>query len=178
MAYVLTDVAGLRERTDDPVEAIGIARARDAMAGADLVVWLGDDPPPTPNMLPVHPRADLPGRDGDNERLSVSATTGAGIDGLWCELHRRAAELIPRADETAFNERQREQLATAAAILARLLRTIWSLSPRISARHVWPSAALPVVTTWSRCSTLCLAVFVSASDVPRETTLTLSLALA
>ena len=37
----LVDTAGLRE-SDDPIESQGIDRARAAMAGADLVLWLTD----------------------------------------------------------------------------------------------------------------------------------------
>jgi tRNA modification GTPase len=116
-AYVLTDVAGLRDATDDPVEAIGIARAREAMAAADLVVWLGDTPAPDPDMLAIHPRADVPGREDAGGRLAVSAATGLGVEALWAALGERAQQLVPRPDETAFNARQRDRLAEAAMAL-------------------------------------------------------------
>lgn len=117
LAFLLTDVAGLRDAADDPVEAIGIVRAREAMAAADVVVWLGDDPPPSPAMLPIHARADLPERADAGGRLAVSAATGTGVDRLWSLLADRAGALVPREDETAFNERQRERLRAAATAL-------------------------------------------------------------
>jgi tRNA modification GTPase len=41
----LSDTAGLRE-TDDAVESIGVARAREALAGAALVLWVVDGAAP------------------------------------------------------------------------------------------------------------------------------------
>jgi len=40
--YRLTDTAGLRAETSDPVEVLGIQRSREIMRTADLVVWLLD----------------------------------------------------------------------------------------------------------------------------------------
>ncbi|MBN2974189.1 hypothetical protein HKX05_20495 [Sphingomonas sanguinis] len=61
LAWVFTDTAG-RTDTSDPIEAIGVERARESMAAADLVLWLGDDPPPASGMIAVHARADDPDR--------------------------------------------------------------------------------------------------------------------
>lgn len=118
IAWVLIDVAGLRDATDDPVEAIGIARARAAMAEADLVVWLGDSPAPDPAMLAVHARSDLAERAiVPPGRLPLSARTGAGLATLWRALADRAAALLPRTDRVAFNRRQLAGIAEAAAAL-------------------------------------------------------------
>lgn len=117
IAWVLTDVAGLRDIGNDAVEAIGIARAREAIAAADLVVWLGDDPPPAATMLAIHARADLPGREAAHGRLAVSAANGVGVAELWRALAERAQGLLPIADETAFNARQLTCLAQAAVEL-------------------------------------------------------------
>ncbi len=38
----LLDTAGIRENTEDPIEREGMRRARDAAAGAHLVLWLED----------------------------------------------------------------------------------------------------------------------------------------
>lgn len=114
MAYILIDIAGVRDAVADPVEAIGIDRAREAMAEADVLVWLGDDPPPSDDALAIHARADLPDRADATGRIAVSATTGIGIAALWSELAERAGSLIPRADAIAYNARQLDRLATAA----------------------------------------------------------------
>lgn len=115
IAWILIDVAGLREAADDPVETIGIARAREAMAAADIVLWLGDEPPPDAAMIPVHARADLPERIGrPADRLAVSATTGAGVADLWGALARRAVDLLPRATDMTLNARQLNLVRRAA----------------------------------------------------------------
>src|SRR3546814_4945984 len=55
IAYLLTDTAGLRDASDDPIEAIGIDRAREAIDAADIVLWLDDAPPPAA-AVPIHAR--------------------------------------------------------------------------------------------------------------------------
>ncbi|MGK6318776.1 tRNA uridine-5-carboxymethylaminomethyl(34) synthesis GTPase MnmE [Sphingomonas sp. DT-204] len=115
VAWLLTDTAGLAADTDDPVEAIGIARAREAAALADIVLWLGDDPPPAPEMLAIHARADArPLRPG---RLAVSAATGEGMEALWSALVERAKALLPVPDAVALNRRQAELAGIAAGAL-------------------------------------------------------------
>ncbi|MBY0305638.1 MAG: tRNA uridine-5-carboxymethylaminomethyl(34) synthesis GTPase MnmE [Sphingomonas sp.] len=109
IAYVLTDTAGLAAATDDPIEAIGIERAREAMASADILVWLGDDSPPVDGVCPtlwLWPRADerpLP----PPGRLAISARTGDGLAALWTAIAEAAVTLLPREDQIALNQRQR-----------------------------------------------------------------------
>lgn len=117
VAWLLIDTAGLAERPGDAVESIGIDRARDAMAEADVVLWLGDEPPP-PGALWVHARADQAGRgDRGAKHVAVSAATGEGIGTLWALLAERAAGLLPPPDMVGLNERQRGLCAAAAASL-------------------------------------------------------------
>jgi tRNA modification GTPase len=107
--FVLTDTAGLRDSTGDAIEAIGIDRASQAIAGADLVLWLGDDAPPADRMLWLHARADASGRESMPEGavLAVSAETGVGVATLWDLLVSRSSTLIPGATDMALNQRQR-----------------------------------------------------------------------
>ncbi|MGN6817920.1 MAG: tRNA uridine-5-carboxymethylaminomethyl(34) synthesis GTPase MnmE [Sphingomonas sp.] len=116
--FVLTDTAGLRDAAGDAIEAIGIDRASQAIAGADLVLWLGDEPPAEP-MLWIHARTDLPGRlvKPAGAVLSVSAETGEGVEQLWALLTSRAASLIPGASDMALNQRQRTHCAEALEAL-------------------------------------------------------------
>ena len=110
IALVLTDTAGLGE-AGDAIEAIGIGRARDAVAEADLLLWLGDGPPPHPGAIRVHARADLEGRGvAPAGALAVSARTGEGIGELW-------EALLPPPDLVALNQRQRDLAARAAEAL-------------------------------------------------------------
>ncbi|MFA5969830.1 MAG: tRNA uridine-5-carboxymethylaminomethyl(34) synthesis GTPase MnmE, partial [Sphingomonas sp.] len=76
IAYVLTDTAGLAAETADPIEALGIERTGQAIAQADILLWLGDTPPPAhPTMIWLYPRLDErpPCPVG---RLGLSARTG------------------------------------------------------------------------------------------------------
>lgn len=121
-AFVFIDTAGLHDAPSDAVEAIGIDRAHDAVASADLVLWLGDEAPPEhPCLVRVYPRADLPDRSHrpSGDAVRVSAATGAGVDTLWDEIERRVAPLAPPPDLPALNQRQRVLAAQAAEALAR-----------------------------------------------------------
>lgn len=115
--FVLTDTAGLRA-AQDLVEGIGVARAHDAIAAADVLIWLGDDPPPAPGIW-VEARCDAPGR-GVSNRLRISAVTGEGLEELWGELNQAATDLIPRQHELALNQRQRQLLTQVAHILGEM----------------------------------------------------------
>ncbi|ODP35970.1 tRNA uridine-5-carboxymethylaminomethyl(34) synthesis GTPase MnmE [Sphingomonas turrisvirgatae] len=116
IAYLLIDTAGLNETPADQVEEIGIARARQSIGQADLLLWLNDVPPPAEPVpvLWLNPRSDLPDRDAEPERLSVSALTGEGMAELWQAIEEAVAALLPAPDAVALNQRQR-MLASAAA---------------------------------------------------------------
>ena len=121
IAMRFSDTAGLREDNADPVEAIGIDRAKAAVQVADVLLWLG-----SPTDAPNHRRAILVAAQSDVWRgdaaaeaeaercdLAVSAATGEGMD----ELHRlivdMARTLLPREGEAALRQRQRAALAEA-----------------------------------------------------------------
>lgn len=103
---VLVDTAGLRTASDE-VERIGVARARDEAARADLILWLGDPElaPDHPNCLHVHAQCDRYGRS-DNGVLSVSALTGENIQALLKAVQARVAPLFPSEDGLALSDRQ------------------------------------------------------------------------
>jgi len=105
---MLVDTAGLRE-TAQAIELEGIRRARAAIGSGDLVLWVDDaavpsDPPPEVrdrlaaglDVVHVRNKTDLatvaakPIVDARLEGLSVSAKTGAGLDGLVDLLAQRA----------------------------------------------------------------------------------------
>jgi tRNA modification GTPase len=118
VAFLLTDTAGLAERPGDAIEAIGIARAHDAVAAADIVVWLGDGPPPVPALW-IHSRSDEAGRAGlpTGRRAAVSAATGQGLDTLWSLLTALSRDMLPPSDQIALNRRQNMLCARAASAL-------------------------------------------------------------
>lgn len=117
-AFVLTDTAGLRDPGADPVEAIGIARARERIDAADLLVWMGDGPAPddvVAGVIAIHARCDL--RPSASDRLPVSAVTGEGLTALAEALVEKARALLPREGEAVLNRRQRDIISVAHADL-------------------------------------------------------------
>ena len=107
LPMVLIDTAGLRD-SDDSIEAIGVARAEDAVASADLVLWLGEAREAPEGAIIVAAKCDI---GGSRPGLPVSAVTGEGIAALKDELLRRAGELLPRPGALALNRRHRAILS-------------------------------------------------------------------
>lgn len=107
LPVTILDTAGLRE-TDDPIEAIGVARAIERANAADLRVFLlggeGDSLPVHPMMddIVVQGKADTILADG----LSVSGRTGQGVDVL---VDRIASVLEQRAASSATITRSRHR---------------------------------------------------------------------
>ena len=122
-----SDTAGLRE-TADPVEAIGVDRARDTLRQADCVLWVVvdgdpdslDAPPSDSELVLVRNKCDLseaaPGRCGDKS-VRTCALTGAGFDDLRAEL-KRIAGFQSGQDAFAGRPRHIEALQRAQAALS------------------------------------------------------------
>lgn len=113
MPVLLTDTAGLRV-TDNHVEATGVDRAEQLIAGADVLVWLGDPRqcPPHPRAISVASKCDLgsaPGKGG----MRVSAKTGEGVAALLGAIRWHARAVLPSPGELALNQRQASQLRCA-----------------------------------------------------------------
>lgn len=116
---VVTDVAGLRD-TDDAVERIGVERARERIAAADLVlhcVPVGEAAPARATddrTILVRSKADLQqAADGQNGAIVLSAHTGEGMDELLAVLRERAAEATAPAAEAPLAERHAAHLGRA-----------------------------------------------------------------
>ena len=112
-AFLFTDTAGLRDRTSDAIEAIGIDRARDALAAADIILWLGPAQDiPRDDAILVAAQSDR--HEGeDRAGLRLSALTGEGMGDLISILLERATTLLPGEGDYALHRRQRD----AAALL-------------------------------------------------------------
>lgn len=115
--FVLVDTAGLRGAGAGEVETIGIARAREQIERADVVVWLGSPEQSPPGALTVRSKGDLEGAEGAEE-LIVSAVTGIGLSELADQLIARARSLLPAGDRIAFNRRQKRLAEDAARSLS------------------------------------------------------------
>jgi len=121
IAMRFSDTAGIRSEGADVIEAIGIDRAKAAVEGADILLWLG-----APKEAPQHPRAILIAAQADRWSgdaaaeaeaarcdLVLSATTGEGMDRLHRYIVDMARTLLPREGEAALRQRQRAALAEA-----------------------------------------------------------------
>jgi len=129
----LLDTAGIR-RTDDPVERLGIARSREALASADAVLLLHDlsegwtaadealraEVPAGVPLLLVGNKADravaTPGPG-----LAISAREGSGLAALGQALLACCGAAEAGNLALALNRRQRDLAAAAAAALDRSL---------------------------------------------------------
>ncbi|MGS4945762.1 tRNA uridine-5-carboxymethylaminomethyl(34) synthesis GTPase MnmE [Meridianimarinicoccus sp. RP-17] len=110
LPVTLLDTAGLRD-TDDQVESLGIARARQRAAQADLRVFLveGEAPPLLPPLtedIVVQAKADVTG-------TGVSGTTGQGVPEL---LERITETLSGRAAMAGLATQERHRVALAQAL--------------------------------------------------------------
>ena len=115
LPIVLTDTAGLRE-TVEPVERIGVDRARLIVEGADVLLWLGEpaDAPPHPRLVQVHPRADLPERvTAPAQSITVSSLTGEGLKSLLERVSELASAFLPAESAVALNRRQAAHISDA-----------------------------------------------------------------
>ena len=117
--FVFADTAGLRDAAGDTIEAIGMARARVAVAGADLVLWLGAEGGGPPGGWEVDAQSDRQDRPGKaRPRHRLSAITGEGLDLLRLDLIDFGRNNLPKPGEAMLNARQHGLLTQAAVALA------------------------------------------------------------
>ena len=136
--FRLVDTAGLRD-SDDPIEQLGVARSRQALAEADLVLAVCDGTQPLreedhdllrqalaqADTILLANKRDLPdfalpqpaANDAPNTLTVVplSAKTGDGLDTLETTLAQRAETLLPQAAQSAAGELLTNQRQTQAA---------------------------------------------------------------
>ncbi len=116
--FLFADTAGLRDETLDVIEAIGVERARGALANADLVLWLGAEGKGPETSWEISPQCDRAGWPTKlSARHHVSAMTGAGLDELRADLVATARTALPKPGEAALNARQHRLLSEAEAAL-------------------------------------------------------------
>jgi tRNA modification GTPase len=118
LPLVLVDTAGLRQ-SDDEVERIGVGRAEDEVAAADLVLWLGapGESPQVQRLLQVAPKCDLPGHAGTG--LAVSAKTGEGLESLLAAIAAACQALVPAPRQLSLTIREADLASKLAASLER-----------------------------------------------------------
>jgi tRNA modification GTPase len=146
--FVLHDTAGLREESADRVEQLGMGRTSEAIGQADLVLFVLDGSSEFPldpgtrrslaaldaaRSIVLMNKADLPARTNSGDTgLSVSATTGTGLDELRSGMLARtgALDLARMARErSVLNARLARLLEDAAVQLGELSEMIKQSEP-------------------------------------------------
>lgn len=126
----IVDTAGIRD-SDDPVEKIGIERSRAGLKQAQVILWLFDGSassapenapefPTGASVLYIANKIDLASKKpvpecNDRPVISVSATSGTGIEVLFDAIERAVWERPHDADpQIAVSSRHAELLEKAA----------------------------------------------------------------
>ena len=136
----LTDTAGIR-RTDDRVEAMGVARSREAARQAELVLFVCDGSRPlddadrevmalcadAPHVIALLNKADLPLAVDPASLpfrtvLPVCAHTGAGLDALAAAVDKLFAGAAPCDGSVLTNARQQDAIRRAMDAMESALR--------------------------------------------------------
>ncbi|NKF21145.1 tRNA uridine-5-carboxymethylaminomethyl(34) synthesis GTPase MnmE [Solimonas marina] len=133
LPVTLVDTAGLRDG-GDAIEREGMRRARLALEQAELALFIVDArsgisaedrmlidalPAALPRLI-VHNKADLASSTASlpgNDAVAISAATGAGIDALIAEIHRRAGLRVGEAGLFSARGRHLDALRRAQALL-------------------------------------------------------------
>lgn len=113
LSVTLLDTAGLRE-TEDVVEGLGVARAKERAGNADLRIHLLLDPDEAlaslgPDDLVVRAKADL----SDRHDFAISGKTGTGVDVL---IGRVSARLQEKVGSIGIAMRERHRVSMMRAI--------------------------------------------------------------
>ena len=135
--FLLTDTAGLRE-SSDAVEREGVRRAKAAIEGADVIVWLRDEAPApafpagTP-VITVGAKSDL-ARKKDCD-VVLSSRTGEGLDALRALLYERG---FGRENDGAFllSERHVRALEQALAAVRAAQAAVDTCPPELYAEDI------------------------------------------
>lgn len=115
--FTFVDMAGLREEGGDLIETIGIGRAWEEIAKADLVLWLGPEGEGPEGAWEIEAQADREHVAKAEPKHRVSAVSGQGMVELQRALIEAASTAMPKPGVAALNARQRERLSEAAANL-------------------------------------------------------------
>lgn len=113
--FVFVDTAGLHDCAHDPVEKIGIDRARSVARDANLVLWLGPEGEGPAGAWEIATKADIAGQTGTESKARarhiVSGLMHMGLDELRADLIKAAENAMPRLGDAALNQRQATLLA-------------------------------------------------------------------
>ncbi len=70
---------------------------------ADVLLWLGDTPPPRDDAIWLHARADVPGRvAAEGTQAAVSQDDAASVEAVWRLIAARGEAMVPGATRWRF----------------------------------------------------------------------------
>ncbi len=118
--FLFIDTAGVRETGAEAIEKIGIDRARQQFAEADIILWLGEEGegPDRDNLIEISSRSDHPDYTPKAAAaFTLSPVSGQGMDLLVDHLVERARHILPDADQVSVNARQADRLSAACQSL-------------------------------------------------------------
>lgn len=130
--FRFVDTAGIRQ-TSDPIEKIGIDRARQAIQTADITIWLVDatnpvlPPAEEQKTILIYNKTDLAPAPGGC--IAISALTDSDLTTLTDELTRRAAPMQIIPEQTVTNARHYQALLRAAQSSARVIDALSTTLP-------------------------------------------------
>ena len=130
LPVTIADTAGLRT-SGDVVEEIGVARAREAAASADIILYLvdasaglsaDDEIAAYPGAMVIYTKADLAA--APQSALGISVTAERGIDELLSRLDAIVRDEFAASEGSLVNERQRQAVLGCKDALATALAAI------------------------------------------------------
>lgn len=113
LPFRLVDTAGLAADTADPIEAIGIERAKTLLKTADVILWLGEPQLAPPRSVKIAARADErePDRAAD---LATSIHDPSSVEAVWRTVGDIARQMTGDLSAAPLHARQRQLIASCA----------------------------------------------------------------
>jgi tRNA modification GTPase len=127
LPVTIADTAGLRT-SGDVVEEIGVARAREAAASADIILYLvdasvgltaDDELAAYPDAIVIYTKIDL--APPPQSTICISVTADCGIDELLSRLDSIVRDEFAAAEGSLVNERQRQAVLGCSGALTTAL---------------------------------------------------------
>lgn len=134
LPVTISDTAGLREMTDDAIEAEGIRRARDRADAAELRIGLVRDGSETPPLQD----GDLLRHNvsGDPRESEINALSGAGVDALLTEIETILRTRFAGHESAGLTRARHTDLARKARQAAASAQTHLGLAPELAGEDI------------------------------------------
>ena len=134
LPVTISDTAGLREMTDDAIEAEGIRRARDRAEAAELRIGLIRDGSETPPLQ----EGDLFRHNvsGDPKDGEINALSGGGVDTLLTEIEHILRTRFAGHESAGLTRARHTDLARKARHAATSAQTHLGFAPELAGEDI------------------------------------------